>query len=100
MVVGLLVWWLGIFFLGDAWSIEAKAKKLVTSGIYSKIRNPIYLGIVLMLIGWALFIPCFVWAVGSVVAVIIVGIKARKEEKVLLKKFGKKYQKYKKNTWF
>ena len=100
ITLGLLVWWLGIFFLGTAWAIKARAKKLVTHGIYSKIRNPIYVGLTLSLIGWAVYIPCPIWAIASVIAIIIFIVRARKEEKVLLEKFGKKYLDYKKQSWF
>ena len=99
-VFGLVIWWFGKLTLGDAWSVKAKAKKLVTHGIYSKIRNPIYVGLTLTFIGWAIFIPCPFWAIAAVITVIILVYRARKEEKVLLKKFGKKYKKYKESTWF
>jgi protein-S-isoprenylcysteine O-methyltransferase Ste14 len=100
MIIGLLIWWFGKLTLGDAWAIKAKAKKLVTKGIYSKIRHPIYVGLTLTLVGWAFYIPCPVWAIASIVAVIIFIVRARKEEKVLSNKFGKRYQKYKQKSWF
>ncbi len=40
-IIGLIIWWAGKITLGDAWAVKAKAKKLVTAGIYSKIRNPV-----------------------------------------------------------
>ena len=100
MVAGLAIWWAGKLTLGDAWSVKAKAKKLVTRGIYSKIRNPIYVGLTLTFIGWAVFIPCPFWAIASIVAIIVLVFRAKKEREVLLKKFGKKYRDYKKKTWF
>ena len=100
MLVGLAVWWAGKITLGDAWAVKAKAKKLVKKGIYSKIRHPLYLGFSLVILGWAVFIPCLFWAIAVVIAIIILVMRARKEEKVLLKKFGKKYKKYKESTWF
>src|ERR1700757_1662744 len=40
--------------LGASFSVSAKARKLVTTGIYSKIRNPIYVFGLMMLAGIAL----------------------------------------------
>ena len=41
--------------LGSNFSIEAKAQNLVTSGVYSRIRNPIYVFGGLILAGVALY---------------------------------------------
>src|SRR5271155_1819087 len=37
--------------LGSAFSVEAKASKLVTTGLYSRIRNPIYVFGGLVIVG-------------------------------------------------
>jgi protein-S-isoprenylcysteine O-methyltransferase Ste14 len=100
IIIGLVIWWSGKITLGDAWAIRAQAKKLITNGIYSKIRNPIYLGLVLTIIGWAVYIPCLFWAIASLITIPILIVRARNESKVLSKKFGKKYKNYKKKTWF
>src|SRR5664279_3439208 len=41
------------YTLGRSFSIAAKARALVTRGIYSRIRNPIYVSGVIFLIGLA-----------------------------------------------
>ncbi len=38
-----LLWMLARHQLGDSFAVRAEARKLVTHGIYSKIRNPIYI---------------------------------------------------------
>jgi protein-S-isoprenylcysteine O-methyltransferase Ste14 len=43
VVFGLLMWSLARFQLGKAFSVQAKASVLVTRGLYSRIRNPIYI---------------------------------------------------------
>ncbi|MGA8525908.1 MAG: methyltransferase, partial [Candidatus Sulfotelmatobacter sp.] len=40
------------FQLGKSFAITAKAHQLVTHGIYSKIRNPIYVSGAVMLVGF------------------------------------------------
>jgi protein-S-isoprenylcysteine O-methyltransferase Ste14 len=86
--------------LGRAFSVQAKATTLVTTGVYSRIRNPIYffgamfiLGIIIwmgrpwLLLIFAVLIPLQV-------------VRSRKEERVLTEKFGAAYLDYKQKTWF
>lgn len=85
--------------LGSAFSVQAKASHLVTSGIYSKIRNPIYVFGGLLLVGIFLYFRPIL----LVLFVILIPMqiaRARNEEKVLAEKFGEEYQRYKTSTWF
>ena len=86
--------------LGAAFSLEAKARFLVTTGLYAKLRNPIYLFGGLTLAGFSLFRS--VWG-PFVVAAILIPVQAyrvRNEEKVLTDVFGEEYRQYKRQTWF
>jgi protein-S-isoprenylcysteine O-methyltransferase Ste14 len=72
---------------------------LVTRGIYSHIRNPSYLGLLVMSLGWAL---AFRSGVGVVLAALIVpprGARMRSEEKLLRSHFGQEYETYCARTW-
>jgi protein-S-isoprenylcysteine O-methyltransferase Ste14 len=71
------------------------ATALVTSGIYRFTRNPMYLGLTLLLLGWALFL-CSAWALaGPVLFVLYVGrFQIKPEEKILSAKFGAAYSEY------
>ncbi len=86
--------------LGASFSMQAKATTLVTTGVYSRIRNPIYifgamfvLGIIIwmgrpwLLLIFAVMIPLQV-------------ARSRNEERVLTEKFGAAYLDYKQKTWF
>jgi protein-S-isoprenylcysteine O-methyltransferase Ste14 len=85
--------------LGSNFSIEAKAQNLVTSGVYSRIRNPIYVFGGLILAGVALYFrPVFL--VLFIVLIPMQIVRARREEKVLAEKFGEEYRQYKAKTWF
>ncbi len=86
--------------LGRSFSVRAEAHKLVTTGIYSKIRNPIYVCGVVMLSGVILILqrPQFFIAV----FLVIIGqtIRARREARVLEAAFGDAYREYRRKTWF
>jgi len=88
--------------LGAAWSFVPKAGQetgLMTTGPYSVVRHPIYLGLTLLAMGQAL-------AFGSWPAVVIVlsGIvptfawRSRAEEKLLSRTFGERYAAYRQRT--
>ena len=86
--------------LGASFSVTAKAQTLVTHGLYSRIRNPIYVFGGLAIVGIFLFIgaPKFLWIL--VVLTPLQIYRVRKEEQVLAAKFGEEYRAYKARTWF
>ena len=85
--------------LGRAFSVQAKAQTLVTTGIYARIRNPIYLFGTLALAGLLLWANRPWLLLYLVVLVPIQLVRARKEERVLADHFGSAYQEYKQKTW-
>jgi protein-S-isoprenylcysteine O-methyltransferase Ste14 len=86
--------------LGSSFSIRPKAQSLVTHGLYSRIRNPIYLFGALVVVGVLLYVnkPRALWLLVAIIPLQI--YRARQEEKVLGTKFGAEYQRYKSGTWF
>jgi protein-S-isoprenylcysteine O-methyltransferase Ste14 len=86
--------------LGRAFSIRAKADILVTSGLYSKIRNPIYVFGTLMLAGFVLTIEKPWLLLGFLVLTPLQIYRSRNEERVLTERFGQAYLDYKRGTWF
>ena len=86
--------------LGRSFSIRARARVLVTTGLYSKFRHPIYLfrGIAFLglFISWGKLIPLLCFLLIYPVQI----LRARKEGKVLAQAFGEKYRRYKASTWF
>lgn len=86
--------------LGASFSVKAKAKKLVTTGLYAKIRNPIYVFGALFLAGIAMVLANWVLLLILVVLTPVQIVRARKEEQVLHEAFGEEYERYKAGTWF
>jgi protein-S-isoprenylcysteine O-methyltransferase Ste14 len=86
--------------IGSSFSVTPQARALVTHGIYSKIRNPIYVFSALLLAG--VFISFhFLWGLLLLLVLIpIQTIRAQQESKVLEEKFGDDYREYRKRTWF
>jgi len=73
--------------------------KLITTGAYRISRHPIYLGMLLILLGAAVVMGSLVTFVFPVLFVILTeGLFISAEEKNLEKAFGKKYREYKKKV--
>ncbi len=75
-------------------------KKLITTGIYSRLRNPMYLGIILIHIGIPLSSKSLLTLISAVLWIPQLLLWKHWEEKELEERFGKKYLDYKKKTWF
>jgi protein-S-isoprenylcysteine O-methyltransferase Ste14 len=86
--------------LGAAFSVKAKARTLVTTGLYSKIRNPIYVFGALALVGMAIVLGNWVLLVLVALLTPVQIYRARQEEAVLAAAFGEEYVRYKAGTWF
>ncbi|HXR97467.1 MAG TPA: isoprenylcysteine carboxylmethyltransferase family protein [Terriglobales bacterium] len=86
--------------LGAAFSIQAKASTLVTTGIYGRIRNPIYVFGGLMIAGGIIWAQRPWLLLVFVVLIPMQVLRTRKEEQVLEAKFGATYLAYKQKTWF
>ena len=72
-----------------------KVSSMVTSGIYQYSRNPMYLGLVLILLGWALYLSHFLtFILIPIFMMYITRFQIQPEESVLTKKFGQAYQNY------
>jgi protein-S-isoprenylcysteine O-methyltransferase Ste14 len=71
------------------------ASALVTSGVYRYTRNPMYLGLTAVLLGWALFLAS-AWALlGPLLYVVyITRFQIIPEERALLSLFGRDFSEY------
>jgi protein-S-isoprenylcysteine O-methyltransferase Ste14 len=86
--------------LGRAFSVRAKASNLVTSGLFSRIRNPIYVFSALFILGLIIWSGRPLYLLIFAVLVPMQIYRSRKESAVLEAKFGEEYRNYKQRTWF
>jgi protein-S-isoprenylcysteine O-methyltransferase Ste14 len=86
--------------LGKSFAFTPQAKGLVTHGLYSRIRNPMYLFIDLTVVGIALATHFWYLACILLVLVPLQIRQSRKEGKLLQEKFGEIYLSYRAKTWF
>ena len=99
-VICAILWFVARRQLGVAFSIRPEARQLVSTGLYAKLRHPIYvfgtmafLLVLLALQGWQ---ALAIWAILIPVQV----IRGRREEGVLAEAFGAEYEEYRHSTWF
>jgi protein-S-isoprenylcysteine O-methyltransferase Ste14 len=83
--------------MGASWRVgtdEASERDLVTDGIYSRIRNPIYLGLLIQMVGAALLLA----NAGALASLIAGGaglhLIITSEERFLIQKYGQAYADY------
>jgi protein-S-isoprenylcysteine O-methyltransferase Ste14 len=100
---GLILWCLGIitFLMGlfTIKTLESHEGDLITTGIYSKIRHPMYLGFILWLIGFPVFFGAYFSFLLSFLFIVNILFWRNLEEKELEKRFST-YIDYRKSTIF
>ena len=90
-----------VFVLGDRFSglvAIQPGHRLVTTGIYSTIRHPSYLGLFISSAGWALAFRSGVGVVLAALLVVPIIARIRAEEALLRTQFGSEYDAYRART--
>jgi protein-S-isoprenylcysteine O-methyltransferase Ste14 len=88
--------------LGTNWSITLEIReehRLITDGVYRRIRHPMYTALFLYSAGQALALPN--WAAGPSYLVafgILFAFRVRAEERLMLERFGDEYAAYMERT--
>jgi len=100
-VAGLVVVALGVISFRQAKTTvnpmkPDSASSLVVGGIYRITRNPMYLGFLLVLLGWAVFLSnLFAYALVPVFVIYMHRFQIAPEERSLEKLFGTEFRAYK-----
>jgi len=75
-----------------------RTEKVISSGLYSVIRHPQYFGGILAHIGITILLSSFFSLLTSPIVILLNFLISWKEEKELIKEFGKEYEDYKNNV--
>jgi protein-S-isoprenylcysteine O-methyltransferase Ste14 len=86
--------------LGKSFSLTPQARQLVTRGVYSKIRNPIYVFGAIAIAGLVLVLHRPILWLLLLAVVVMQTLRARREAQVLEGAFGDAYREYRRKTWF
>lgn len=80
---------------GGGPGFRGSPRQLVTSGIYGWLRNPIYLGQIIFLVGLTLTLRSLLAGLLAIVVAVWTHIRVLGDEKDLAKQFGQPYLDYK-----
>ncbi len=100
--IGLWLFYRSHADLGTNWSITLEVHeqhRLVTQGVYRRIRHPMYLSLALCSVGYALVIPNLVAGPSNLIALaILFALRVRAEERMMSASFGAEYAAYSERT--
>jgi protein-S-isoprenylcysteine O-methyltransferase Ste14 len=98
LAIGLWLFYRSHADLGTNWSITLEVReghRLVTQGVYHRVRHPMYSALLLYSIGQALVIPNWVAGLSNLVAfVILLALRVGPEERMMAQQFGNEYAQY------
>jgi protein-S-isoprenylcysteine O-methyltransferase Ste14 len=101
-VIGLWLFYRSHADLGTNWSLTLEIReqhRLITQGIYRRVRHPMSSALALYSIGQALVIPNWVAGPSNLIAfAILFALRVRPEEKMMVDEFGNEYIAYTERT--
>ena len=102
LVIGLWLFYRSHADLGTNWSITLEIReqhRLITQGVYRRIRHPMYSALALYSIGQALVIPNWVAGPSNLIAfAILLALRVHAEERMMVREFGDEYSSYSART--
>jgi protein-S-isoprenylcysteine O-methyltransferase Ste14 len=91
-----------VFALGQRFSglvAIQRNHELVTDGLYRRIRNPSYLGLLISTLGWALAFRSIIGVLLTALLVVPLVARMQAEETLLGERFGEAYAAYRARSW-
>lgn len=95
------IMWMGVLEMGKSWRVgidDQNPGRLITDGIFTISRNPIFFGLDGIVIVVLLLHPNIVFLIFSVGFIVGLHIQILREEKHLEKIYGESYREYKEKT--
>jgi protein-S-isoprenylcysteine O-methyltransferase Ste14 len=102
LVIGLWLFYRSHADLGANWSITLEVReqhRLITQGVYRRIRHPMYSALFIYSLGHILVIPNWVAGPSNVVVfAVLFALRVRPEERMMIDEFGVEYAAYSART--
>ena len=102
LVFGLWLFYRSHADLGTNWSVTLEIReqhRLITQGVYRRIRHPMYSALALYSVGQALVIPNWVAGPSNLIAfAILLALRVHAEERMMVREFGDDYALYSART--
>lgn len=103
LAAGLWLFWRSHRDLGANWSITLEVREghqLVTSGVYRRIRHPMYLALLIYGAGQALALPNWIAGPSYLLAMAwLTMCRLGPEERMMIATFGQAYHSYRERSW-
>ena len=97
MLFGLSIFCLALISFGNSWRVgvdKQNSGKLVTNGIFSISRNPVFVFMDIYFLGvWLIYSNIF-FLIALILVITGIHFQILQEEKFLLKQYGKEYKDY------
>ena len=94
------LWVLARVQLGSAFSFMPEARTLVTTGLYARIRHPVYIFGTLAGLGSLLALQIWPILIFGLALTPITVLRSIREDRLLKSTFGAEYERYRAQTWF
>lgn len=109
LVAGTLVIALGLWLfhrshvdLGTNWSITLELReqhRLVTEGVYRRVRHPMYLALLLYAVGQAIVLPNWIAGPSYLFSMLLlIALRLGPEERMMQEAFGAQYEEYRRRS--
>ena len=109
-VLPLAVQWAGLGIVLVGWGLALGALSqlrgledidhLVTGGLFSRLRHPMYTGFVFWIIGWSVYHGAAVCMVAGAIGIANILYWRRLEDVAMEARWGDRYRVYRRGTWF